>query len=277
MSMNYTFNDYIFGETVVRYIIMNDTKKVFMMLIPIDTLSCICDDYDSYPIVSQFGDNHDYHSGALCHLHLSHHYISPCNDSMRLGQSFDEMYFKSQKKMEFEDKTVIETEIVSDEGYHVIHKLTNYNGEGGFEVECVFVNDSDRIFKLEMLTSASLDNLSPYQNDDSSRDIYYHTFKSGWALEGRHLKQSIIELNLNKAWGGSYECYKTGTKGSRPTANYFPYAAVEDEAHGVIWGMQLAHNSSWQMELLRYDIKLSLSCGIGDWNFCSTKSIYCNS
>ena len=267
MVKNYKFNDYVFGETVVRYVIMNETKRVFMMLIPKDTLSDVCDDYNSYPIVSQFGDNHDYCAGALCHLHLSHHYISPCNDSMHLGQSFDEMYFKSQKKIDFEDKTVIETEIVSDEGYRVIHKLTNYNGEGGFEVECVFVNDSARDFKLEMLTSASLDNLSLYQNDDSSRDVYYHTFKSGWALEGRHLRQSIVELNLNKAWGGSYECYKTGTKGSKPTANYFPYAALEDESHGVIWGMQLAHNSSWQMELLRYGIKLSLSCGIGDRNY----------
>ena len=267
MSKNYTFNDYAFGETIVRYVIMNETKRVFMMLIPKDTLSDVCDDYNTYPNESQFSDYHDFRAGALCHLHLSHHYISPCCDSMRLGQSFDEMYFKSQKKIDLEDKTVIETEVVSDEGYRVIHKLTNYNGEGGFEVECVFVNDSDRDFRLEMLTSASLDSLSPYQNDDSSRDIYYHTFKSGWALEGRHLRRSIAELNLNQAWGGSFECYKIGTNGSRPTANYFPYAALEDEAHGIIWGMKLAHNASWQMELLRYGIKLSLSCGIGDLSY----------
>ena len=97
-NKNYTFNDYVFGETVVRYVIMNETKKVFMLLIPKSTIDDVCCNYKRYVRDYQFSDNYDYHPGALCHLHLSHHYISSCNDSMRLGQSFDEMYFKSQKK-----------------------------------------------------------------------------------------------------------------------------------------------------------------------------------
>ena len=33
MVKNYKYNDYVFGETVVRYVIMNETKRVFMMLL----------------------------------------------------------------------------------------------------------------------------------------------------------------------------------------------------------------------------------------------------
>lgn len=263
----YTHNDYIFQDTIVRYVILNETKQVFMMLMPKSTMDSVSAHYKTYARDYQFSDFYDYKAGALCHLHLSHHYISPCADSMHFGQSFDELYFKSQTRTDFDDKTVIETEVVSDEGYSVIHKLTHYNGEDGFEVETIFVNTSNRDFNLELLTSASLDNLSPYCDEDSSKNVYYHTFKSGWALEGRHDEASISELNLGKSWGASYECHKIGTKGSRPTASYFPYAALEDKNHGVLWGMQLAHNASWQMELLRYGRKLSLSCGIGDYNY----------
>lgn len=265
MSKNYTFKDYTFGSTTVRYVIMNDTKIVFMLLVPSHRLGEIYDTYESINIDTDFSFNKDWLAGTLCHLHLSHHYRSPMSGSMKFGQSFTEMYFKSQQEISGNGKTVIETVIESAEGYSVTHRLTNYDGEEGFEVECTFNNNTGKSVRLEMMSSATLDNLSPLNHDnDHSEDIYLHTFKSSWAIEGTHTCQNLRELNLQKAWGGTYDGIKIGTQGSRSTANYFPYAVAEDRKAGVMWGMKLAHNATWQIEFTRCAYDMSLSCGIGD-------------
>ena len=268
MSKNYTFNDYTFGKTTIRYVIMNDTKKVFMLLLPSNRINEVNDTYKTVNIDDDFSYNKDWIAGTLCYLHLSHHYLSPMSGSFKLSQSTYEMKFKSQQKSEDNEKTVIETIIESDEGYYVIHKVINFHGEDGFEVECTFVNNTGNSVRLEMITSATLDNLSPLNHDDDhSEDIYLQTFKSSWALEGTHNCQNLRELNLQKSWGGTYETMKFGSQGSRSTADYFPYAIAEDRKAEVMWGMKLAHNATWQMEFSRIAYDMSLSCGIGDLSY----------
>ena len=135
-------------------------------------------------------------------------------------------------------------------------------------MECTFNNNTGKQVRLEMMSSAALDNLSPLNHDnDHSEDIYLHTFKSSWALEGTHNCKNLRELNLQKAWGGTYESLKIGTQGSRSTADYFPYAVAEDRKAGVMWGMKLAHNATWQIEFTRCAYDMSLSCGIGDLSY----------
>jgi len=264
---NYTVKEYEITNTYVRYIVLDDSKKVFLQLVPKNCDAGINDKYANFSIDGQFADCYDFFAGSLCHIRLAHHSNPPYCNSLKLSESYDDMYFKDQRVLMSEEKTVIETFVVSDEGYEIVHTLTNYNGENGFEVECTFVNNTGKDVELDMITSASLDNLSPFNEYDSSENIYFHTFRSGWATEGKHIVSSIAELNLEKAWGGNFACEKIGSQGSRPTEKYFPYAALEDRNHNVMWGVQLYHNASWQIELSRMGKDLSLSCGIADKNF----------
>ena len=48
---------------------------------------------------------------------------------------------------------------------------------------------------------------------------------------------------------------------------WFPFAAVEDTAAGVLWGAQIAWPGSWQMEIGRQDDTVSLSGGLADREF----------
>ncbi len=268
MPENYTYKDYTFGKTTVRYVIMNETKMVFMLLIPSHRLDEIYDTYKTVEIGTDFPFNKDFVGGTLCHLHLSHHFRSPIAGSYKLGESFFRLAYKDQKVIKENGKTVIKTVIEAPEGYSVTHCLTNYDGNEGFEVECTFNNNTGKKVRLEMISSATLDNLSPLNHDnDHSEDLYLHTFKSGWAVEGTHTYKNLRELNLQKSWGGNYDSIKFGSQGSRPTSDYFPYAVVEDKKAGVMWGMKLAHNATWQMEFSRFAYDMSLSCGIGDISY----------
>ena len=267
MAKNYTTKDYIFGNTCVRYVIMDETKKVFMYLLPTGVDAEVDDTYWREERDSEFMDHYDWYPGTLCYIHLSHHGRIGYTNSYKLSEGYDALWFKSQEKLRENGKTIIRTVLCSDEGYEVVHNLTNYDGEVGFEVECTFVNKSGGSLDIEMMTSASLDGLSPYAKDDSSKDVYIHEFMSGWASEARHICYSLPELNIEKAWGGNFTCHKIGTQGSRATAEYFPYAAVEDRTRGVIWGMQLYHNATWQMEISRYGKNLSFTGGLGDMSY----------
>ena len=264
---NYSVNEYEFNSTYVRYIILNDTKKVFLQLIPKSCNAKVIDKYDNFSIDGQFADCYDFFAGSLCHIHLAHHNNSPYSNSLKLSDSYDDMLFKEQKLIEEDGRKIVETTVISNEGYSVVHRLINHTGEDGFVVECVFLNNTGKDVQLEMITSASLDALSPYNEYDSSENIYFHTFRSGWATEGKHIVSSIAELNLEKSWGGNFVSEKIGSQGSRTTEKYFPYAALEDRNQNVMWGVQLYHNSTWQIELSRMGKDLSLSCGIADSNY----------
>ncbi len=258
------YKDYEFGSTLVRYIISEESSKVFLNLLPKDAKKQPTEKYETYEKGGQFPDNFDWFDGALFHLSLSHHARSPYANGYKLGNSYDDMYFKSQNVIKEKDKTIIETLVVSDEGYEVLHRLTNYNGEGGFEVSSTFTNKTGKTVALEMFEGASLDCLSPYSEDDGSKDVLIHLFRSGWATEGNHFTCTLPELNIGKAWGGNFSNFKIGSHGSRATSEYFPFAAVEDTAANVLWGIQLYCMSPWQMEFSRMGRGLSFSGGLSD-------------
>ena len=263
---NYTVKEYEFENTLVRYIIADDSKKCFLQLVPGESKDNI-KQFAPYKKNSQFVDCYDWFCGALCHIELSHHSRSPYANGCKLGDSYDDLKFESQNVVTENVKTVIETVMSANEGYKIIHRLTHFENEKGFETECTFLNETGNTVKLELITSAALDGLSPYSKDDSSKDVLIHMFKSGWATEGKHLSYSLSELNLEKAWGGNFVSHKIGSQGSRPCEEYFPYAAVEDVTRGVMWGMQLYVNSTWQMEFSRMGMDISFTGGLGDCKY----------
>ena len=140
--MKYIYKDHLFGNTLARYIISKENGRVYLNLFPKNAAKTPVEKYESYKSDGQFDDHYDWFDGALFHLQLAHHARSPYSNSLKLGSSYDEMHFKDQTVTKDTNKTIIETLVESDEGYEVIHRLTNYKGETGFEVECTFKNDA---------------------------------------------------------------------------------------------------------------------------------------
>ena len=109
MSKNYTYKDYTFDKTTVRYVILNESKNVFMLLIPNSRIGEINDTYESINVGEEFPYNKDFAGGTLCHLHLSHHFRSPLSGSFKFSESFYKLAFKSQEVLKEGNSTTVET------------------------------------------------------------------------------------------------------------------------------------------------------------------------
>lgn len=268
LNTNYKYTDYVFEKTTVRYVVMNEAETVFMLLFPNKYTNKICDTYMTKEVFRYgFQNNCDWFSGSIVHLHLSKDYTPMYDNSYKMSESTKRLKFESQKVLTEKEYTEVITVVKADEGYGAVHRLRNYNGENGFEVTSEFFNNTGDEVTLEMLTSANLDNLCMFEFDDGSKDFLYHTFKGGWATEGKHVEQRLSQMNMEKSSGGSFECEKIGALGSKTVGRYYPYAALEDTENNCTWGIKPKIDSTWQIELSRCGTPISLSAGIGDYKF----------
>lgn len=207
--------------------------------------------------------------GSLCHLSLSHHpQGAGAGNTLKFGVSTELLRFKNQEKRQEGERTLIETTLESEENYQVKHTVAYTQGEKGIEVETVFINHTGEMVTLDLITSFSLDNLSPLQRDDAPYKLKLHRFRGGWSLEGKHTEETVEDLNLEGTWfRGSPESERYGVLGSFPVKRWFPFGCVEDTEHHVYWAAQTEGNSSWQMELTKDGDCYSLSGGIADREF----------
>jgi alpha-galactosidase len=207
--------------------------------------------------------------GSLCHLSLRHRPQSGgAGQTLRCGDGTLQLKYQEQSVFTSEGRTDIVTVLRAEEGYEVRHTVSHFGSEPGFEVQTVFENHTGKPVTLELLTSFSLDNLSPFAVDDGPERLILHRFRGGWSLEGKHCADTAEALNLERSWyNARTECERFGSLGSFPVDRFFPFAAVEDRREGVFWGAQLAHNASWQMEFCRQDDTFGLSGGLPDSEF----------
>ncbi|MGB4659822.1 MAG: glycoside hydrolase family 36 protein, partial [Mobilitalea sp.] len=92
--------------------------------------------------------------------------------------------------------------------------------------------------------------------------------RSVWSMEGRLESCTVEDLQLEPSWAGhAVRAERFGQIGSMAVNRYFPFLAVEDITNDIFWGVQLAHNASWQMEIYRKDDALSVSGGLADREF----------
>ena len=267
--------EYKFDDTIIQYLI-DDNKKVCMMLIPqkaYDSMEKPWEEENS-EIDPKARYMHNWQMGSLVHFYSSDYDLTYPGTTMKSDMVDDDMLFEKQTVDVLGDKTVVNTFIGANRGYRIIHKLTHYKGRTGFEIETEFVNESEHECDVKMLTSFSLDNLSPFQRDDAPGKYFFHRFYGGWSLEGKHSCISIEDLSLEKSWSGSLGANeKFGSIGSYPVGRYFPTAVFEDRENKIFWAAQLASNSTWQMELTRTQDTLSFSGGLGDNDFCGWHKI----
>ncbi len=261
---------YILGNTQIDYLI-DENNHISMQLFPASEADKRQAPWDAEPM--PFDPRARYirtwRTGNLAYYHaVGENSFRPGNFMKGLTWAT----FLSQEIVEGEGRTSIKTLTETPNGCNILHTITYVHGYKGLEIETEFINNSGSDVTLDMLSSFSLDNLSPFQIDDAPNSYNFHRFFGGWALEGKHICQSIEELALEKAWFGyNGNNEKFGCRGSYPVKRYFPTAVFEDKTVGVMWAVQLAHNAPWQMELTRTGDSLSFTGGIGDREFCGWK------
>ena len=167
-----------------------------------------------------------------------------------------------------EQCTVVKTYFRDRRGYEVVNVITYYSGEDSFEMKNIFTNNSCETVALEMLSSFEMGNVTPFIEGIAPDSLLLHRLRSKWSHEGRLVTEKIEDLQLEPSWSNwSVGVERFGQRGSMPVMKYFPFAAVEDSVNHVLWGVQLAHEASWQMEVYRQDDGLHISGGLADREF----------
>lgn len=264
---------YVLGHMQLDYLI-DETKNVSLRLYPKETADLLKEPWKNplKPMNPRARYSNIWTLGRLAYFHLVGQDTAAPGYTMKVF--YIDLPMDSQTVEDNGKQIIIKTLLKTDENYQVLHTVTYTKGLAGLQINTEFINNSCQAVTLDMLSSFSLDNLSPFQNDDAPNTYNFHRFYGGWSKEGKHICQSIEELNMEKAWSGFQNCNnneKFGSFGSYPTRRFFSTAAFEDKKAGVVWGARIAHNCTWQMELTRWDDSLSFTGGLGDRDFCGWK------
>ncbi len=178
--------------------------------------------------------------------------------------------YRDQTTTEADGATAITTLLSDGRGYRIRHILTHRAGARAVSVQTVFENGSELPVTLELLSAFSLGGLTPFGGRRDTDRLKLHRAKSWWSAEGRIVTDVLEEMHFERswaAWGHGTRVEKFGQIGSLPVRNYFPFAALEDEAVGVTWAFQVGCPSSWQMELRRSGDRVAISGGVADFEF----------
>lgn len=163
------------------------------------------------------------------------------------------------------------TQFVHPRCFQLCHVLRWRKGEPFFWVHTEFQNLTSEAATLDYLPSFSLGGVSPFHPGEAAEQLRLHRFHAAWSAEGRHESRLLEDLQLERSWVGfSRRIERFGQIGSLPVRQFFPWAALEDTAANVMWGVQLSAPGSWHLEVGRCKDKVTLSGGLpsrdfGEW------------
>ncbi len=172
--------------------------------------------------------------------------------------------FERMERIEENGGFTVKTYLKTPDGIEAVY-VNEYGGGRYITAYTELINRSDRAVTLEMLSTFCLYGISPYVNGAGAGNYILHRARSKWSREARFVSEPIEDYLLEESW-----CYantksvRFGQIGSMPVKDYFPFMAVEDRENGVIWGVSMECQSSWQMEIARRDDGIYLSGGIAD-------------
>lgn len=188
--------------------------------------------------------------------------------TLRNGATVEAMRFQSQEVVKEGNRIEIHTSFLSDKGHQYIHRLGYTKGDYALDSVTEFVNNGKEEVTLEMLSSFSISEITPFEKGDATNHLKAHRIRSKWSHEGRVVTEDFEDLQLEPTWSTwQPNSLRFGQVGSMPVKSYFPFAAVEDTNARVIWAAQLAVEGSWQMEVYRRDSGVALSGGQADREF----------
>jgi len=245
-------SEFEFGDIFLRYV-KDQNGQIGMQMAPTSQKSEIIEkDCSIEPLVQ-------------LHLRGDNFVSSFANGHSMCGsQSTYEMKFVSQDII----GRKIVTTLANSKEQEVRHYLEYREGCSSLDVKTEFVNNSASDVTVELLSSLSIGGLTLFEEGDTPDCLMLHTIRSAWSIEGRIHSQSIEDLQLEPSWANhGIRVEKIGQVGSMPVRRWFPFAAVEDTKRNVIWALQIACPSSWQIELRRKDAGLSLTAGLADYDY----------
>lgn len=250
-------NKYRFGDMSIYYF-LTPTENVEWVLIPTAQVPQLKlpskQKFDSIIQVKLVGD--DYPKGFVT------------GTSMRNSETTCKLKLVNQSCEVKGTVTRIITTL-SDQNNHYFDHYAEYDSD--YQIIKTFVkveNRANQSIKLELLSSFSMSNLSPFNSKNITGNLEVTRFRSKWAQEGRCEQETIEAFQLEPSWkpsGAGVEKY--GQRGSMPVRTYFPNVFITDKNQNVTWGFQLVQPSSWQIELYRIDEDLCLAGGLADRDF----------
>ena len=256
------WKNYLLGDMQAIYLTETDPdypdrKNMELLLLPSEVV------YKDEPVEKPYGD-------SLVQLKIAGDtnlggYAG--GRTMRQGQSVTNLQFKTQTCEKRGEITDICTTLVDERGYEAAHHLLYVDGDKSLRSYTVFTNNSKETVSLEMLSSFSMNRISPFMGNDTNQ-LKMHRLRSVWSMEGRLESIDVEDLQLEPSWAGhAVRCERFGQVGSMPVNGFFPYIVMEDKKEDIFWGAQIAHNASWQMEVFRRGTQIHVSGGLADREF----------
>ncbi len=187
--------------------------------------------------------------------------------SMRNSETTLALKYEGQEFKEDNEKSEVITRLVHDR-FVCFHILRWFYSEQAVRVHTIIENSSSSPLTIEMLSSFSLEGITPFERADAPNCLVLHRIRSSWSSEGRLESCPVEDYQLERSWNGhAAVSERFGQVGSMPVRNFFPFIAVEDTKRKVIWAAQLGCACSWQIEAYRKDDSLCISGGLADREF----------
>ena len=252
----YLINSFTFNKITIKY--YQFKGSVEWIIIPSKLESQVIlpqkSKLDSMIQVKLVGDNY---AKGFCTGH-----------TMRNSESTKSLVYIDQQVIESDEKMEIQTIFNDQHNNNYIHHAVLKNNIPVVETYSTFQNKSGKPQRIEMLSSFSLSNLSPFHKNNPIGNLLLTRYQSKWSLEGRKKIDIIEELQLEPSWKSSgVGLEKYGQVGSMPVRNWFPYVALTDQKMNITWAACIAHPGSWQIECYRLDEDLCISGGLADRDF----------
>ena len=278
MSNEYaaSLSQFQFGDMLVEYLLATESQAIGLRMLPVSMAASLAtrreflQTHEILLLPKSLPPIRAWQVEPLVQVKLTGDPVSGFSQgiTMRNSETLSSLRYAGQELLNGTEETEVVTTLRSERGYACEHHLFYRHGDEALTIQTLFRNEGTELLSLELLASFSLSGLSPFAQDDAPNRLYLHRFRSSWSAEGRHVCQSVEELNLERSWSGhGVRAERFGQIGSMPTRGYFPFIGVEDRAEGVFWGAQLVWAGSWQMEAYRCDDQLCLSGGLADREF----------
>ncbi len=190
--------------------------------------------------------------------------------SLRNSGSTETLLFEKQEVVKEKEKVFLITYLRDTRGYAVKHVVVYREGTHYVHMYNIFKNESEKPVTLELLESFSLGNVSLYLEGDGCEGLELYRLRSVWSGEGRLCKEVFEDLSLEMSWTNAphaVRCERYGSPSSMPVNHFFPVGVIHDKKNDVFWGAQIAHNTSWQMEVYRKGVNVGFSGGLVDREF----------
>lgn len=188
--------------------------------------------------------------------------------SMNNGETVENMKYDHQEVIKTENDTTVRTYLNDGKKHIFVHVLKYTKGDYALGCYSEFINENEDTATLEYITSFSIGNVTPFEYGPATESLNLYRVRSKWSHEGRLIKESAEELQLENSWVNWHPIsVRFGQRGSMPVREYSPFGAVEDRKNNVIWAAQLAIECSYQMEFYRRDHALCFMGGLADREF----------